>query len=241
MPTFIVGFVGAAGLALFLSVAWPAIILGIGGLTVIHVAKSPAPVRTADAEHFDRVAKEQITIKSIYQSGNTMVATINNASPARIYNMILSCNGGPSLRDHSGWLKAGATGQRVFTLRDLGPHTGCILGYDVDYDEATRKLGHDAAARPYFDELVTTTTYGDGSVVNVRGTISNYMESHISIARIKCYFTVGDIDMEYLADIDVSINSKATGSVNSSFHMPNRPQNGIHCKAMNVVAGDTFK
>lgn len=239
---FIVGFVGTLGFVIFLSVAWPAIILGISGIFVIDTLKAPAPQRTADVEGFDRSAKELVKIMAIRQSGQTMIAEISNSSLARIYNLILYCDGGPSMRDHSGWVNAGTTSRRVFNLRDFGPHSGCILGYEVDYDEATRKQGHNSSARPYFDDLAANaSSSGDGSIVTVRGTITNYVAEHINLARLKCFFTSGDIDVEYMADIDVSINAKATGSVASSFRMPYTTQNGILCKAMNVVTGDSFK
>lgn len=229
------GIIIAVLFTLLVIYGWPSILLGIGGIFLIDHFKSSKRIDPSKIKY----VRGAVEIKSIRRQGDAMVAVIKNAYPYRVYNLRLTCWGGPSLRDTSGWLNPGEGRTFDFAMTDTGPHTDCVVGFDID----DVNVGPGKGER-HFEDFLTATVEPifKGSRVTVGGSIINYSDQRVTGVRLTCYFTKGQVDTQYDADVAASASPQATGTINGSFETPFAPPpNGMFCRVVNTIFGDFFR
>lgn len=229
------GFIVTVLFTLLIIYGWPAILLGIGGVLAIDHVKSLERIDPSKTKY----APGAVEIKAIRAQGDEVVAVIRNTYPHRVYNLRLTCWGGPSLRDTSGWLNPGDERAFAFVMIDAGPHSDCIVGFDIDNE----KVGPEPGERDFDDSLTAVAEpIFKGSRITVTGPIINYSKQRVSGVRLTCYFTRGGVDTQYNADVAASALPRATGAVSGSFETPFAPPpDGVFCKAVNMIFGDFFR
>lgn len=126
-----------------------------------------------------------------------------------------------------------------FAKIDSGPHTDCLVGFDID----DIKVGPGQGERHFDDVLsVAVEPIYKGSKVTVTGSIVNYSKQRISGVHLVCYFSKEGVDDQYDADVAATASPQAAGAVNGSFDTPYAPPpNGMFCKVANTISGEFYR